>query len=168
MATTNFSAAQLEVAVMRYFNPRVNICVPNISWGLDLHECDVLVLTPSGLAYEVEIKISRADILADKKKAHGHNDKKIARLYFCVPSFLVDFAGQHIPERAGLLSVAEPGFAWAKKVREARISSDYRWSAEQRHKLAHLGCMRLLPLIENLSRREADDDRIAVNELGLR
>jgi len=151
---------------MRYFRPRINICVPNISWGLDLHECDMLVLTPSGIAYEVEIKISKADLLKDKNKGHGHYNKKIGRLYFCVPAALADFASAQIPERAGLLTVESPSFLWAKKVREAKLSGDYRWQPWQREKLLHLGCMRLLPLIENLQRRHRDDEQIMLSEVG--
>jgi hypothetical protein len=164
---TALSSGQMEIAVMRYFNPRLNICVPNISWGLDLHECDMLVLTPSGIAYEVEIKVSRADLLKDKSKSHGHYNKKIGRLYFCVPAALADFAMQHIPERAGLLTVESPSFLWARKAREAKLSGDYRWTSQQRYKLMHLGCMRLLPLIENLQRRHNDDEQIVRSEIGL-
>lgn len=147
---SQFTSSHLEIAAMRYFNPRVNIIVPNVSWGLQLHECDLLVLTPAGIAYEVEIKISKSDIIADKKKPHGHNNKKIGKLFFCVPNPLADFALQHIPERAGLLVVESWQSLWAQKIKDARLVSDYRWSEQQRLKLAHLGCMRLLPLLDNL------------------
>lgn len=115
---------------------------------------------------EVVKYIIPADLLADKKKAHGHYNKKIGRLYFCVPAALVDFAAQHIPERAGLLTVESPQFLWATKAREARLTGDYRWTAAQRDKLMHLGCMRLLPLIENLQRRHRDDEQILLSEVG--
>ena len=47
---------------MNFFNYRANLIVPNISWGLGLHECDLLVLTSSGYATEIEIKVSKADL----------------------------------------------------------------------------------------------------------
>lgn len=136
---------------MRYFNPRVNVCVPNISWGLNLHECDILVLTPSGLAYEVEIKTSVADLRADAKKSHKHYHKKLAKLYFCVPAKLMDVALAEIPLDAGLL-VVDNGSLLARMVRQARARGEYRWSDQDRLKLLRLGCLRLLSLYENLNR----------------
>lgn len=52
-----FNEAHLQIACARYFNPRKNVIVPNVSWGMALHECDILVMTPAGVAYEVECKI---------------------------------------------------------------------------------------------------------------
>jgi hypothetical protein len=157
-----FTEAHMQVAMARYFDSRRNIVVPNISWGMQLHECDVLVLTPAGFAYEVEIKVNRADIVADGKKAHGHYDKKLVKLFYAVPKFLADFALTKIPERAGLLAVESPTWLWAQQIRAAKQTGDYRWTAEQRLKLAHLGCMRIWPLLENLNRSDDallfDDD----------
>ena len=165
MSRLKFTSDDIELACWRYFMPRRNIIVPNVSWGLMLHECDLLVVTPAGLAYEVEIKVSKADILADRKKGHGHKDKRVARLYFAVPRHLEQFAAANIPERAGLLTVAQPTSLWAQKQREAKLTSDYRWTAEQRFKLAQLGCMRLLPLLENLRRWKRDDEQALVREI---
>ena len=96
---------EIELAIARYFNPRLNVIVPNISWGLDLHEIDLLVLNPSNYAYEIEIKTSLSDLKADKNKKHGHFSNKIRRLYFAVPVELQKEAIEHIPERAGLLTI---------------------------------------------------------------
>ena len=148
----NFREAHLQIACARYFGYRKNIVAPNISWGLKLHECDLLVLTPSGYCYEIEIKITRADLRADSKKQHGHLSTKISRLYYCVPAVLQDFALANIPERAGLLVVKSPTWLWAQKVREAQRYTDYQWPAVDRIKLAHLGAMRIWSLLENLNR----------------
>ena len=101
------TSADIEVAVANYFKPRVNLIVPNISWGMNLHECDVLILNSSNYAIEVEIKISKADIKADLKKRHGHNSDRIRRLFFAIPETLntkdvIDL----IPERAGIFAVS--------------------------------------------------------------
>jgi hypothetical protein len=53
--------AEMEVELGRYFNYRQNIIVSNVSWGLGIHECDLLIITKSGYATEVEIKVSLSD-----------------------------------------------------------------------------------------------------------
>ena len=154
-----FQEAHLQVAVANYFSYRRNIIVPNVSWGMNLHECDVLVLTPRRLAYEIECKTTRADIRNDARKSHGHNNKKINKLYFAVPSSLRDFALTCIPERAGLLTLVQPSWPYVEKIREARLMSDHRWEAKDRLKLAHLGAMRIWTLLAAVSR--SDDDLLS-------
>lgn len=62
---------ELEIAIMEYFGIRQNLIVPNVSWGMNgLHECDVLILSKAGYATEVEIKISKPDLLKDRDKKH--------------------------------------------------------------------------------------------------
>lgn len=68
------STLQCEVAIMKHFGIRANLIVPNVSWEIyslpfrTLHECDILILSNSGYATEVEIKISKADLLKDREK----------------------------------------------------------------------------------------------------
>jgi hypothetical protein len=102
------TARDIEVAVSTHFDYRRNLIVPNIHWGLNLHECDLLILSSAGYATEVEIKISRADLLRDKEKSHGHISDMIKAFWFAVPEALTEYAVDHIPEEAGLLSVFEP------------------------------------------------------------
>jgi len=40
----------IEIAVMEYLGTRTNLIVPNVSWGMDLHECDILSLSKAGYA----------------------------------------------------------------------------------------------------------------------
>ena len=139
---------EMEVAVARYFNPRVNIIVPNVSWGLGVHECDVLVLTTSGYAAEIEIKINKSDLLRDKGKIHSHLHRKIKRLYFAVPETLRDCV-EHIPERAGFLVVRESHYV--EVVKEAQTNEDaIKFDADEILHLAHLGTMRIWTLKEKL------------------
>lgn len=98
-------AGEIEVAIARHLNPRQNLIVPNVSWGLGLFEKDLVVLTPSNYAWEIEIKVSKPDLIADKKKTHGHSSNLMKRLYFAVPEELQEEALKHIPERAGLFIV---------------------------------------------------------------
>jgi hypothetical protein len=145
----------LEIAVMEFFGVRRNVVVPNVSWGIaNLHECDVLVLSTSNYATEIEIKVSRADLLKDKKKEHGHYHNHIARFYYAVPEKLQDLALEVIPKRAGLLICTKyRNGLTIKKIKECkRNTRAHRWSDRERYKLAHLGTMRILGLKKKLRR----------------
>ena len=67
----NITTTEMEVALAHYLNMRVNLIVPNISWGMFIHECDLLVITPAGYMWEVEIKVSKQDLSRDSKKRIG-------------------------------------------------------------------------------------------------
>ena len=97
---------EIECIVARYFNIRQHIIVPNVSWGLDIHECDLLVVTKSGYATEVEIKVSKSDLKKDATKKHAHSSKKIKYLYFAIPEKLEKFIDL-IPSHAGIMVVRE-------------------------------------------------------------
>jgi len=79
--------------------------VPNVSWGLLNYEADLLCLSKVGVFHEIEIKISKADMVADNKKRHSHNDPLVGRLWFAVPSHLIDKVLPMVPEYAGLVGV---------------------------------------------------------------
>ncbi len=146
----NFNTAvEIESRIAEYFDPRRNVIIPNVWWGMGFnHECDLLVLTRSGYAYEVEIKTSRADLKADLKKKNGHYSPKIRKLYFAIPENLKPHIDL-IPERAGILMVMQGGKypGMIEKIREAKPQeSAHRFTVEQRIKLAELGTMRIWPL----------------------
>lgn len=134
---------EMELALSRHFNRRANLIVPNISWGLNLHECDLLILSKAGFATEVEIKTSKADLKKDKEKQHGHYSEKIRRLYFAVPEKISEeFALEHIPERAGLIVVNKKGYCFEKK--KCAVNTKARaFSDEERFKMARLGALRI-------------------------
>jgi len=140
---------EIESAVAQYFNPRRNVIVPNVWWGLDLnHECDLFVLNKAGFAYEVEIKVSRSDIKADLRKRWGHASEKIRRLYFAIPAKLQSSVGL-IPERAGVLVVGPKGAV--VKLREAKLNKEARaLTDKEAAKLGHLGTMRIWKLRQAL------------------
>lgn len=80
------------------------------------YESDLWIMTKSGLSYEFEIKISRADFRNDfrhKQKKHArlrdrcglsHNDKP-NYFYYAVPEGLI--AESEVPEYAGLIYMTE-------------------------------------------------------------
>lgn len=110
----NPTTGEIEEFLVQLYNPREYICVPNISWGLGLHECDMLFLDRNNLLTEIEIKRSRADLKADALKPHGHRDSRIAALYFCMPEKIADsIAG--VPERAGILVLSPYISDWRPK-----------------------------------------------------
>lgn len=97
---------EIEVAIAKYFGVRKNIIVPNISWGFLTHEADLFIVRKSGYAVEVEIKISRADLINDFKKKHTHNDKqnRISEFYYAMPKDLYLKCKDLIPENAGIIT----------------------------------------------------------------
>jgi hypothetical protein len=109
----------IEIAIANFFGSRLHTMVPNISWGLGLHECDMLILNKlNHYATEVEIKISKADLKKDAKKKHTHDSNKIRRLFFAIPEkMFTDDVISIIPAHAGILVI---------KMREAYKYTDLR------------------------------------------
>jgi len=143
------NSLDIECAVADYFSPRVNLIVPNVSWGLIFYEVDLLVVTPSGYCYEVEIKTSRGDLKADLLKRHGHRSKKMRRLYFAIPDYMqkdVEF----IPARAGVLVVSTASNCQrlpCKCIRDPENNAEARkLSDAERFQVARLGTMRIWTL----------------------
>jgi len=150
---------EMECALASWFNFRLNLIVPNVYWGFsyNMHECDLLIVSRAGYCTEVEIKITRADLKADAKKAHGHKNVSIKYLYFAIPTYL-DHCLEFVPERAGIILVKPyvPG-DWSprcKRVREPQCQKGARkMTDKQRYKVARLGALR----IWGLKRRLATD-----------
>jgi hypothetical protein len=184
------TAQDIEIAVAQHFNPRLNLIVPNVSWGWGLcHEADLIVLRPSGYCDEVEIKVTASDIKADLKKPNNHwESRRIARVWFAVPWTLAD--SPDIPARAGVLSVMrgrqapnsdgqwvwqpwQPGdLAWVDSVtvkRAARLrdrETRRTVTPEQRLKLAELGSIRIWDLKAALARRRQWYDKASQGSEG--
>ncbi len=147
---------QMELALVKHFNFRMNTIVPNVSWGWGLpYEADLVVLRPSGWADEIEIKTTKADIKADGcKKWSQHWDKHFLRLWFAVPIELSEC--EFIPEHAGIYSVDRLGTKWPKviTVRSAKRNPVARKVTDkERQKLLELGCMRIWDLKKHLSKK---------------
>jgi len=140
---------EMEIALSEYLGIRQKLVIPNIHWGLALnHECDLFVLTNTGYAYEIEIKISKADLLRDKKKRHGHYSEKIKYLFFAIPDYLEDSI-KEIPKEAGILMVDSKTLS-VKTLRKPTNKSNYKFTLEERYKVARLGALRIWTLKKNL------------------
>ncbi len=157
---SKITTPQMEVALANYFNYRKNLIVPNVCWGMDLHECDLFILSQASYATEVEIKVSMADLRADAKKRHGHRSNRIKRLYFALP---IELGDKHhaeimevVPERAGVLFVRNQDKQWwpqprVIKSREAVNQKTSRFTETERYKVARLGAMRIWELKRKLA-----------------
>ena len=162
------NALQMSIAIARFFDTSKNIIVPNVSWGLGIHECDVLVVTKARYAIEVEIKTSKADIVADLKKQHGHESKKLRSLLFAIPKNLEhEHCIDLIPERAGIIIVYEHDHdhennhrLYCSVLRKAKINMDAeKLNEKDVLHVARLGTMRIWNLREDIERLEADERR---------
>ena len=143
----------MELALVRYFNPRKYLIVPNVSWGLfRRQEVDLLLLTSSNYAWEIEIKVNKADLIKDLMKKHEHKNAMISRTYFAIPTSLMEFKDS-IPWDAGILEVEEKGYYGRFRVIEHRkptIKHDYKFTDQERYKLARLGALRIWTLKKRL------------------
>ncbi len=154
----------IEIALLRVLNFRQNIVVPNVQFGIrrylsernglemrdydELHECDILKVTPSGYATEYEIKVSKGDFMADKKKKHKHGSRFISMFYYVVPDYLFDFAKNNLPNGCGLGCYSKGDVRF---VVEAEYRKDcFKWTDEEMFKLARLGTMRIYGLKKNI------------------
>jgi len=148
------TAKQIEISIADYFCPRRNLVVPNVYWGLNfVYELDILVVTQSNYAYEIEIKTTISDIKADKKKRkEAHQDKRIKELYFAIPYYLKEKAMGLIPERAGVLGVKSSNNKLSViPIRVAKINTEARKiDDKERMKLGKLSAMRIWNLKKKL------------------
>lgn len=159
---------EIEVRMMEALNIRENLIVPNVRHGMQicnrcLHECDLLVLSASGFATEIEIKVDKSDLVEDQRKRHKHIHPGISRLYFAVPAYLKEVALECIPERAGLYILYDDDETSVVLERTAKRSNPaIRWTDGDRLQLARLGAMRILKLkkklLEALNYKRSMDD----------
>jgi len=144
---------EMEIILSSYFNVRRNLIVPNVSWGMcidqkPLHECDLLICTKSNYLHEIEIKVSKSDLKADKKKFHHHFHPAIKSLYFAYPETLKNVE-EYVPERAGIITVGrtETGILFTKILRKPKNNMKSRAITDkEKFHLAHLGSMRIWTL----------------------
>jgi len=140
----------MEIALAKFFNPRTNLIIPNVSWGMFNHECDLIVVGKSGLIREIEIKVSKADLIKDKEKRHKHKDNAISRLYFAIPEKLLPYI-EHIPLHAGILSVSKfRQYYRTKVIRAAKTIGKYKLSDTDRLQLMRLSNLRIWGLKEKI------------------
>lgn len=90
---TNLTVHEIEdLIVSKEGGVRKNLCVPNVSWGLNIdYEADLLIITKSGYCTEYEIKRSYSDFLADMKKDEcAHKAPWVYKFYYVIPLSIKD------------------------------------------------------------------------------
>lgn len=167
---------ELEKIVVEHFRPRQNLVVPNVSWGFfghsrnsDNHEADLLVCTDAGCLWEIELKVSKSDLLADFKKRHSHFDSRLKHVWFAMPFDLVATAEQLLDERFGIMypewrEVETPYWVssgWHIVVhRKPKQLSDYKATDKEKQELLRLCALRVWGLKAKLGKmmsRSLDD-----------
>ena len=140
---------EMEIILAYFFDFRKNLIVPNVKWGFGLkHEADLLILYPSGFCDEIEIKVSKADLLKDKEKKHKHRSNKVRALYFAIPFELEDQI-ENIQENAGVYVVYNKRKVILK--RPARVNGRAtKATKKDREHLYHLAAMRIWNLKRKL------------------
>jgi len=150
----NETCQEIEVILSKFFKKRINLIVPNISWGLNIHECDLLIISKSGYATEVEIKVSIADLKKDLIKRHHHIDyrNRIKNLYFAFPEKLEKHLEKYkdfIPPRAGILIIKPDNRVKVLKKPQSNPQS-IKFSSTDMYKVARLGSLRIWGLKEKI------------------
>ena len=146
---------EMEVAIAKYFGIRTHIIIPNLSWGFFSHECDLFLIRKSGYGFEVEIKRSKSDMIADFSKNHGHVDRKnrIVQLYYAFPIELLPKVEDLVPKECGIITVEkynDRGYARMHREAKRRKGAKRLTTAEQL-KITRLACMRIWTLKEKLN-----------------
>ena len=154
MKKPRLTTPELEMIIADHFDVRRNLIVPNIHWGFGLrYEADLVVVTKARFAYEVELKISKADLKKDKDKKHLHNAKCFKRFYYAMPEDIYD--PELIPvDGAGILLCKHHSWShWKSKkmmtkwsVKEVVAPVDRKatkLTIKQYLKLLHLSAMRV-------------------------
>jgi len=117
------TAKDIEKAIVNTYgffaNYRNNTVVPNVSYGLCFnHELDLCVLTKSGYIHEIEIKISKSDLIRDAEKWHQHKDPRIRCLWFAGPYDMKEDFENYVPDGAGIILISDNP---KKKTQTAKI-----------------------------------------------
>jgi len=159
------NAGILEIAAADHFGYRRNLIVPNVSYGWNLdYEADLVIVSPSKYAMEVEIKISISDLRHDSKKKKFKVfgiSKRFRQFYYLIPNTMLKYQEEIIsiiPDYAGLM-VAEPeyvknhyGDKFVKKylcriIKVAKINKGFHKLTDKEYlKLSHLAAMRIWDL----------------------
>jgi len=128
----------------RIFDYRRFLVIPNASWGVNLHECDLLALTEAGYAHEIEIKVTVSDLKRDEDKRHHHNSQKIKYLWFAAPEEMREAMIEHVPDGAGIILIRKHprGFYIVVVERKPTPRSVRKFTDKERYQLARLGTIR--------------------------
>ena len=149
------TALEIEYAVATYFNYRVNVIVPNVypmSFGIHPggFEMDIAILSARGYLQEVEIKVSKTDLIkdADKDKWRYYPFINVKKLWFAIPEKMISCMDL-VPDIAGILCVYKTGKVRA--IRQPKANNiAMPLTPIQQFKFARLGAIRVWPMKHNI------------------
>lgn len=149
-----WTADTVSYAVAKGLFPwRRYIVVPNVSWGLLPHEADLVALSAAGWLTEVEVKVSKADFLADREK-YKHQRAKIngspeliCEFYYAMPTTVWEKCKpEDLPEGAGLILCSREEWESDPKARVVQKPmsnpSARKLTDNEREQLLRLGYLR--------------------------
>ena len=142
------TSLDIELAVSNYIGVRANLIIPNVSWGFLRYEADLVVVTKANKLWEIEIKVTKSDLIQDQKKRHCHDDPHFSRVYFAMPESLKEWH-KLVPNHAGIILVDENGCC--SIARKPKSGSKYIVTPDDRYKLARLGALRMWGLKRKIS-----------------
>lgn len=148
------SIEEMEFAIANMFGINTHIIVPNISRGLFLHECDLLIVRPTGYTIEIEIKRSISDLKRDFLKKHRHESSRISELFFAFPDSIVYEAAALLDESVGVISVKRLRNGWCKAemLKKAINKERKKLTDKEILKVATLGVMRTWNLRKKINK----------------
>ena len=143
------TSIEITIAVVRcWFSPRYWAVCPRVSYGFDLlYEADIIAISKTGIVHEVEIKITKADLLADAKKDRWTREKnlkisQVDRYWLAVPDILAVPALARANDIGAGLFVVESGNANRLRYPNHRRTSPIKGRRDQRVKIWRLCAMR--------------------------
>jgi len=123
------------------------LVVRNVTWGLGfLYELDLLAVSKTGVAHEIEIKVSKSDLKRDRLKRHRHDSQRIKYLWFAGPVEMREPFLELVPSRAGIIlydpkaTNLKDELEIARKAKKNALARDL--TDVEQFKLARLGTMR--------------------------
>jgi hypothetical protein len=104
------TATEIELALASYFDSRKNFMIPNVSngWRYLSYEIDVMVVTASLYAYDIEIKVSASDLRRDALKdkwRYCREQHYFRKSYFAMPEAMSGYQDL-VPAHAGIILVS--------------------------------------------------------------
>jgi len=126
--------------------------IPNASFGAGLAwEADLLFCSPRGVVTEIEVKVTRSDFIADRRKRKHETQLRgagmIAQFYYALPTWLWQRC-QDVwrPEGAGVITVGDRGPRDAYRPVEVVVPAVKRGDARRLDSAAVVKMQRLVML----------------------
>jgi hypothetical protein len=168
------TAAEIELALAGFFDWRRNFIIPNISNGFRgiNYEIDIMVVTQSPYAYDIEIKVSAADLKRDRDKDKWRyclEQHYFRKSYFAMPETMSGYQDL-VPAHAGVILVSynERRYWYdAKVVREPVVDNLAKKITEaELTQLGRLTMLRMWDLKHSVHRlvRECQEMRVEAKE----